>query len=181
MVYNAQQSKERIARTISVPYCAVFDGCGAEILLRVMMARELGERAMARGDEVILVGEMCEAEKAALKQLGLTGVCVAADSGATALEQALSPASRAVWVCRDATADTVCTVRNLCNAWELWMLASVTVQDTRACSFDGKRYHVGAVADVAVGTAEADMACAFACTKDALPYRLIQAALKEQE
>lgn len=178
---NARQLKERITRAIGVPYCAVFDGCGAELLLREMMARELGERAMARGDEVILVGEMCEAEKAAIKALGLTGVCVAADRGATALEQALSPASKAVWVCRDATSDTVCTVRNFCNAWELWMLASVTEQDTRACLFDGKCYHVGAVADVAVGTTAADGACAFACTKDALPYHLIRATLKEQE
>ncbi len=181
MANNVRQTEEEIARIIGVPYCALTAaGEGEAALLRAMMARELGERAISRGDEVILVGEMCEAEKAALKQLGLTGICVAADSGATALEQALSPASKAVWVCADAVADTICTVRNFCNSLDLWMLATVSVQEARVCIFDGKRYHVGAVADVAVGTAEADMACAFACTKDALPYHLIQAALKEQ-
>ena len=173
--------KVALMQEIGVPYLEVFEGDGTAVLLRAMMASALGERAISRGDEVILVGASCAAEMAALTALGVVGVCIPADSGAKELDGALSPASKAVWVCTDATAEAVCTVRNFCNSFELWMLASVTERDTRACSFDGKRYHVGAVADVAAGTAEADVARAFACTKDALPYRLIQSTLKERK
>ena len=174
---NIQQ--EEIARMIGVPYCALTAaGEGEAALLRAMMARELGERAISRGDEVILVGASCEAEKAALEALGVVGICIPAESGATALERALSPASKAVWVCTDATANTVRTVRNFCNSLDLWMLATVSPRDARVCLFDGKRYHVGAVADVATGAVEAG---AFVCTKDTLPYQLLRATLRVQK
>lgn len=177
MMNNVQQ--EEIARAIGVPHCALSAaGEGEAVLLRAMMARELGERAISRGDEVILVGASCAAEMAALTALGVVGVCVPAESGVAALEGALSPASKAVWVCADAAADTVCTVRNFCNSLDLWMLATVSPRDARACLFDGKRYHVGAVADVATGAVEAG---AFVCTKDTLPYHLLRATLQAQK
>ena len=170
---DVQRLEEKIAKTVGVSHCAlVAAGEGEAVLLRAMMARELGERAIARGDEVILVGARHETEKAALAALGVVGICVVADGGAEALEGALSPASRAVWVCGDAATETVCTVRNLCNSLDLWMLATVSLQDTRACVFDGKHYHVGAVADVATGALDGGT---FVCTKDALPYRLMLA------
>lgn len=173
MMMDVRRLEEKIAKTVGVPHCAlVAAGEGETVLLRAMMARELGERAIARGDEVILVGAICGAEKAALSALGVVGICVAFDGGAEALESTLSPASRAVWVCGDAATETVCMVRNLCNSLDLWMLATVSPQDTRACVFDGKHYHVGAVADVATGAVEGG---AFVCTKDALPYRLMLA------
>lgn len=169
--------KTALMQKIDVPYLEMFEGNGAAVLLRAMMADALGERSLASGDEVILVGAACVTEKEALAAWGLECVCIPADSGIKELDGALSPASKAVWVCRDATSDTVCTVRNFCNALELWMLASVTVQDARACLFDGKCYHVGAVADVATGVLASG---AFVCTKDALPYQLMQATLKER-
>ena len=141
------------------------------VMLGALCARELGERAIARGDEVILVGDSCETEVATLCAFEVTGVRVAADADAATLERALSPATKAVWVCVDATCNTVCTVRNFCNALDLWMMASVADRDARRCVFEDRAHHVGAVADVAAGELENG---AFVCTKDALPYQLMR-------
>ena len=169
--------KKALMQKIDVPYLEMFEGNGAAVLLRAMMADALGERLLASGDEVILVGAACVTEKEALAALGLECVCIPADSGIKELDGALSPASKAVWVCADATAEAVCSARNFCNSFELWMLASIAPKEARACPFDGKCYHVGAVADVATGVLASG---AFVCTKDELPYRLMQATLKEK-
>ena len=169
-----QKNKSALCQELGVPFVGLIGkGEGRAVLLCALCARELGERAMAKGDEVLLVGTACEAEKEALVAQGLTGVCLSGDSGAKALDAALSPATKAVWVCADATADTVCLVRNFCNALDLWMLATVTQKDARRCEFEGKAYHVGAVADVAEGDTED---ASFVCTKDTLPYQLMQQA-----
>lgn len=171
MEFEVESRKTALTRELGVPFVGVVSkGEGQAVMLRAMMARELGERAIGAGDEVVLVGAVNAAEAAALHALGVMGVCAPAGADAAALERALSPATKAVWVCADATADTVCTVRNFCNAFDLWMLATVISEDARRCVFEGT-YHVGAVADVATGTIED---ATFVCTKDALPYRLMQ-------
>jgi hypothetical protein len=175
MERERNNEKTALMREIGVPYLEVLEGSGAAVLLRALMAPALGERSLASGDEVILVGDACAAEADALALCGLVGVCVPANSGASDLEGALSPASKAVWVCADATAAAVCMARNFCNSLDLWMLASVTPEDTRSCPFDGKCYHVGAVADVATG---ALVNGAFVCTKDELPYQLMKESVK---
>ena len=165
-------TKNKIATELGVPFVGIAGENEAQaVMLGALCARELGERAIAVGDEVILVGALCTAELAALRAFDVTGVCVPADANAAALECALSPATKAVWVCADAACDTVCTVRNFCNAFDLWMMASVTEQDARRCIFEDKAYHVGAVADVATGAFE-DVA--FVCTKDELPDQLMR-------
>lgn len=168
---NMEDKKTELKQALGVPFVGVADATvGEELILRVLCARELGERAIACGDEVILVGAACGAEIAALRKLGVAEVVVPGNADVMALEGALSPATKAVWVCADATADAVCTVRNLCNAFELWMMASVAVEEARRCTFEGCAYHVGAVSDVAVGRLPE---ASFACTKDALPYQLM--------
>ena len=172
MTAKIQKTEKELCERIGVPFVGIVSADrGPSVIFGALCARELGERAIARGDEVILVGTVCEAEKAALAALGVVGVCVPADSGADELEGALSPATKAVWVCADATADAACTVRNFCNALDLWMSATVGVQDARCCVFEGKAYHVGAVADVATG---ALAQAAFVCTKDTLPHQLMK-------
>lgn len=168
---NMEDKKTELTQTLGVPFVGVVDvDGGEELILRVLCARELGERAIAYGDEVILVGAACAAEAMALRKLGVTEVIVPGDADATVLEGALSPATKAVWICADAQGDTICTVRNLCNAFELWMMASVTAGEARRGIFEGREYHVGAVADVATGRlAQAS----FVCTKDKLPYELM--------
>ena len=171
MTAKMQKTEQELRERIGVPFVSIV---GAEqgplVLLGALCARELGERAIARGDEVILVGGACAAELDALKRLGIAAVCVSAECDAAELESALSPATKAVWVCADASAGAVCTVRNFCNALDLWMPATVTLPDARKCVFEGERYHVGAVADVATG---ALTDAAFVCTKDTLPYQLM--------
>lgn len=172
MKNNVQQLQDQIAAALGVPFVGIVGAGEAEaVMLCALCARELGERAMAAGDEVILVGELCAVQTQVLHAREIKDVFVPADADVGALEQALSPATKAVWVCADAASDTVCTVRNFCNALDLWMLASVAVQDARCCSFEGKSHHVGVVADVAAGEIE-DVA--FVCTKDTLPYQLMQ-------
>ena len=166
-------TKSKIATELGVPFVGTV-GANDEaqaVMLGALCARELGERAIALGDEVILVGASCAAELNTLRALGIVAVCVPADANAAALECALSPATKAVWVCKDAVSDSVCTVRNFCNAFDLWMMASVAERDARCCVFEDKAYHVGAVADVAAGSLE-DVA--FVGTKDELPYQLMQ-------
>ena len=168
------RSKKEWAGELGVPFVGfAHKGEGQAVLLCALCARELGERAMAKGDEVLLVGSACAAEKEALVAQGLTVVCLSGNSGAKDLDAALSPATKAVWVCADATADSVCIVRNFCNAFDLWMLATVTQEDARRCEFEGEIYHVGAVADVATGAIKD---ASFVCTKDTLPYQLMQQA-----
>lgn len=166
-----EAAERELAKQIGVRYCVALPADkGALLAARVLASEELGERSLGRGEEVIVVGTLCETELAALRSLGVEGVCISAGADAAALEQALSPATKAVWVCADAASDTVCVARNFCNAFDLWMLATVKPQEERSCLFEGKAYHVGAVADVATGSFE-DVA--FACTKDTLPYELM--------
>ena len=163
--------KATLKQVLGVPFVGLVDpNEGHTVILCALCARELGERSIARGDEVILVGGACAAELDALERLGITAVCVSAECDAAELESALSPATKAVWVCADASVDAVCTVRNFCNALDLWMPATVTLPDARKCVFEGERYHVGAVADVATGRCED---ASFVCTKDTLPYQLM--------
>ena len=165
-------TKNKIVTELGVPFVGIVgENEAQEVMLGALCARELGERAIACGDEVILVGALYKAESAALCALGVTAVCVPADADAATLERALSPATKAVWVCADAACDTVRTVRNFCNAFDLWMMASLLAQDARRCIFEDKTYHVGAVADVAAGALE-DVA--FVCTKDELPDQLMR-------
>ena len=174
MERGIENEKTALMQSLGVPFVGlVGEGEGQTVLLRALCARELGERAMGAGDEVLLVGTLCEAEKEALTALKMTAVCLSSNSGAKDLDAALSPATRAVWVCADATADAVCVVRNFCNALDLWMLATVTKNEARRCEFEGNTYHVGAVSDVATGNLAA---ASFVCTKDALPYQLMENA-----
>ena len=172
MERGIENEKAALMQALGVPFVGlVGTGEGRMLLLRALCARDLGERAMGAGDEVLLIGGMNAAETAALRAFDMVGVNLPADADAAALERALSPATRAAWVCADATADSVCTARNFCNALDLWMLATVTPREARRCEFEGKAYHAGAVADVATGESE-DIS--FVCTKDDLPYRLMQ-------
>lgn len=172
MELEIENRKTALMRELGVPFVGLaHKGEGQAVMLRAMMARELGERAIGAGDEIVVVGAANKAEMVALHALGVMGVRAPADAYAAVLERALSPATKAVWVCADATADSVCTVRNFCNTFDLWMLATVTPQEARRCEFEGKPYHVGAVADVATGTVEDN---AFVCTKDELPYHLMR-------
>ena len=165
-------TKNKIVTELGVPFVGIVgENEAQEVMLGALCARELGERAIACGDEVILVGDSCTTELVTLRAFDMTGVCVPADADAATLERALSPATKAVWVCADATCDTVRTVRNFCNAFDLWMMASVSAQDTRRCLFEDTAHHVGAVADVAAGELENGT---FVCTKDELPYQLMR-------
>lgn len=172
MERGIENEKTTLMQSLGVPFVGlVGKDEGQAVLLRALSARALGERAIARGDEVLLIGARSAAETEALRALGMVDIKLPADADASALERTLSPATRAVWVCEDATADTVFMTRNFCNALDLWMLATVALGETRRCAFEGEVYHVGAVADVATGAGAED---AFVCTKDDLPYRLMQ-------
>jgi CDP-6-deoxy-D-xylo-4-hexulose-3-dehydrase len=171
-----EQLEEKIAEAIGVAYCVVVPvGKGDLLALRVLGDAALGERSLCAGEE-ILVSERDAKRLAGMWQK--TGVlpCVYAENTGASLEGALSPASKAVVLTHEGgVAQKLETVRNFCNAYDLWMLERMERAWGLVCEFDGVRYGAGVVGDIGVGTlcdAKGVPICDYFCTKDTLPYQL---------
>ncbi len=183
MTDKIKQLEEKIAAVIDVAYCiAVPVGEGDLLALRVLGDAALGERALMAGEE-ILVSERDAKKMADVWQK--TGVLpsVYAENAGEALECALSPASKAVaFTHADRKAQSMETVRNFCNAYDLWLLERMERAWGLICEFDGTRYAAGVVGDLGVGTLcdeRGEPLCDYLCTKDGLPYELM-CALREE-
>ena len=174
-----KQLEERIATAIGVAYCAVLPvGEGDLLALRVLGDPALGERSLCAGEEILV--SVRDAEKLAdmWQKTGVSPSVYAENTGAS-LEGALSPASKAVVLTHeDGKAQRLETVRNFCNAYDLWMLERMECAWGLVCEFDGTRYGAGVVGDLGVGTlcdADGIPICDYLCTKDALPAQLARA------
>ena len=184
MTNFVEQLEEKIAEAIGVAYCVVVPvGKGDLLALRVLGDAALGERSLCAGEE-ILVSERDAKRLAGMWQK--TGVlpCVYAENTGASLEGALSPASKAVVLTHeDGVAQKLETVRNFCNAYDLWMLERMERAWGLVCEFDGVRYGAGVVGDIGVGTLcdeRGEPLCDYLCTKDALPAQLAH-ALRERQ
>ncbi len=183
MTDKIKQLEEKIAAAMGVAYCiAVPVGEGDLLALRVLGDVALGERALMAGEEILVSARDAERMAAVWQKTGACPAIYAENTGA-ALECALSPASKAVVLTHaDGKAQSMETVRNFCNAYDLWMLERMERTWGLICEFDGTRYGAGVVGDLGVGMlcdASGVPLCDYLCTKDKLPFELM-CALREK-
>ena len=184
MTNNVQQLENKIAAAIGVTHCiAVPVGEGDLLALRVWGDPALGERALMAGEEILVSGRDAERLANVCRETGIVPAVYAENAG-EALECALSPASKAVVLTHaDGVAQRLETVRNFCNAYDLWMLERMENAWGLVCEFDGTRYGAGVVGDIGVGTlcdASGEPICDYVCTKDTLPAQLAR-SLREAD
>ena len=179
MTEHIKRLEEKIAAAIGVAHCvAVPAGAGDCLALHVLADAALGERAMMRGEELLVSPRDMTAMAAALQKAGVIPAVYAENTGVS-LETALSPASKAVVLTHaGGVAQKTETVRNFCNAFDLWMLERMECAWGLTCEFDGTRYGAGVIGDLGVGTlcdAGGAPICDYLCTKDTLPAQLAYA------
>lgn len=179
MTDQIKQLEQKIAAAIGVAHCvAVPAGEGDLLALCVLGDAALGERALMAGDELLLSARDARELAGTLQKAGVLP-SVYAQNTPDALERALSPASRAVVLTHvGGVAQKMETVRNFCNALDLWMLERMECAWGLSCEFDGVRYGAGVVGDLGIGTlcdATGKPICDYLCTKDALPAQLARA------
>ena len=176
MTNSIKQLEERIATAIGVAYCAVVPvGEGDLLALRVLGDGALGERALMAGEECLVSARDAGKMANVWQKIGVIPSIYTENTGAS-LERALSPASKAVVLTHvDGKAQKTETVRNFCNAYDLWMLERIEETWGLTCVFDGRKYGAGVVGDLGIGTlcdVKGEPICDYLCTKDALPYQL---------
>ena len=176
MTDQIKQLEERIAAAIGVAYCVTAPvGEGDLLALRVLGDAALGERALMAGEEMLVSARDAQKVGDVLQKVGVLP-SVYAQNTARALENALSPASRAVMLTHvDGKAQKTEAVRNFCNAYDLWLLERMECVWGIICDFEGVPYKAGVVGDLGVGTlcdAVGEPICDYLCTKDALPAQL---------
>ncbi len=183
MKNNVKQLENKIAAAIGVAYCVVVPaGAGDLLAVRVLGDAALGERALMEGEEILASERDAKKMADVWQKTGVVPAIHTENSG-VALECALSPASKAVALTHaDGKAQSMETVRNFCNAYDLWLLERMERAWGLACEFDGTRYAAGVVGDLGVGTLcdeSGEPLCDYLCTKDGLPYELT-CALREE-
>ena len=184
MKNNVQQLEHKLAAAIGVTHCITVPvGEGNLLALRVLGDPALGERALMAGEEMLVSPRDAERLANVCRETGIFTSVYTENTG-EALECALSPASKAVVLTHaDGVAQRMETVRNFCNAYDLWMLECMENVWGLVCEFDGTRYGAGVVGDIGVGTlcdASGEPICDYLCTKDQLPFELM-CALRERD
>ena len=174
-----KQLETKMAAAIGVAHCVVVPaGEGDLLALRVLGNAALGERALMSGEEILVSTRDAEKLADVWQKIGVVPAIYAQNTG-KALECALSPASRAVVLTHtDGMAQRLETVRNFCNAYDLWMLERMEGVWGISCEFDGVCYAAGVVGDLGVGTLcdeNGAPICDYLCTKDKLPAELAYA------
>lgn len=168
--------ENKIAAAIGVAHCITVPvGEGDLLALRVWGDPALGERALMAGEEILVSAHDAKKMAHVWQKTGVVPAVYTENTG-EALECALSPASKAVVLTHaDGVAQKLETVRNFCNAYDLWMLERMENAWGLVCEFDGTRYGAGVVGDLGVGTlcdASGEPICDYLCTKDTLPAQL---------
>ena len=184
MTNNVKQLEQKLSTVIGVAHCiTVPAGEGDLLALRVLGDPALGERALMAGEEMLVSARDAEKMAHVWEKTGVVPAVYAENAG-EALECALSPASKAVVLTHaDGVAQRMETVRNFCNAYDLWMLERMENAWGLICEFDGTRYGAGVVGDLGVGTlcdASGAPLCDYVCTKDTLPAQLAR-SLRETD
>lgn len=174
-----KQLETKMAAAIGVAHCVVVPaGEGDLLALRVLGDAALGERALMSGEEILVSTRDAEKLADVWQKTGVVPAIYAQNTG-KALECALSPASKAVVLTHtNGVAQGLETVRNFCNAYDIWMLERMENTWGLSCEFDGVRYGAGVVGDLGVGTlcdADGMPICDYLCTKDKLPAELTYA------
>jgi len=177
MTDRIKQLENKLAAAIGVAYCITVPvGEGDLLALRVLGDAALGERSLCAGEEILVSARDAEKLADVWQKTGVLTSVYAENTG-EALENALSPASKAVVLTHEGgKVKKLETVRNFCNAYDLWMLERMENAWGLICSFDGQQYGAGVVGDIGVGTLcdeSGEPICDYLCTKDGLPYELM--------
>ena len=177
--------EQRCADAFRVAHCclAASRAVAEELALAVLSSPILGERAIGRGDEIIVLGTDPTEAAAAVARCGAVPVLADESVGGTltaALEAALSPCTRAVMTARDMDGEgELLAVRNFCNEYELWLIEGVCNGLGRQHEICGKRYYSGTVGDIGTGAFSAESG-GMAFTRDKLLAELLY-GLRESE
>lgn len=170
--------EQAMAKRLDIAHVhATANGATADLLaLSALTAPVLGERALRPGDEVITVALDAMPLITPILQLGAVPVAVDVSPAhyninAALLEQALSPATRAVMLSHTAGYPfDLKTVRNFCNDYELWLIEDCREAFGAAYDFDGTRYAAGTVGDIGCGAlpplSPDGESIGFVCTRD---------------
>ena len=153
--YTAEFER-RFAEYLGVPYCTLVNSGSSANLLAFMTLTSplLGERAVARGDEVITVAAAFPTTVAPIVQYGAIPVFVDItlpqyNIDVSALEAALSPRTKAVMVAHTlGNPFNLRTVRNFCNKYDLWLIEDNCDALGAEYDFDGTVYKTGTVGDI---------------------------------
>ncbi len=153
--YTARFERE-FADYLGVPYCTLVNSGSSANLLAFMTLTSpmLGERAVARGDEVITVAAAFPTTVAPIVQYGAVPVFVDItlpqyNIDVTKLEAALSPKTKAVMVAHTlGNPFDLKTVRNFCNKYDLWLIEDNCDALGAEYDFDGTVYKTGTVGDI---------------------------------
>lgn len=140
----------RYATRVGTPAAACF------LSLMALTAPALGERAVARGDELIVVASDRPRGLAEFEQFGVMPIVADVPHPQQIeewqLEAALSMQTRAVLLSHTGEEPfDLRTVRNFCNKYDLWLVEDALDAGGASYDFDGTVYRTGTVGDV--GTA----------------------------
>ena len=151
-VFSVEVLEQALSKALVTRHAlAVGTPADANLLaIKALTSPLLGERSIGRGDEIIALA----ADDKAFEAMRQCGVCpvpaLQATDGQTAtlLERALSPMTKAVYLCHREGGFDLRTVRNFCNEYELWLIEDSTAVFGEVYLFDGKPYYKGTVGDI---------------------------------
>lgn len=157
--YTARFEAE-LASYLGVRHCSfVNSGSSANLLAFMALTSPLlGERAIARGDEVITVAAGFPTTVSPIVQFGAVPVFVDItlpqyNIDVSQLELALSPKTKAVMVAHTlGNPFDLRAVRNFCNKYDLWLIEDNCDALGAAYNFDGTVYKTGAVGDISTAS-----------------------------
>lgn len=144
------------AKFLGVKYCALVNS-GSSANLCAFMAltsKELGDRAVNRGDEVITVAAGFPTTVAPLIQYGAVPVFVDItipqyDIDVTKLEKALSPKTKAVMIAHTlGNPFNLKAVKEFCDKHNLWLVEDNCDALGSKYELDGVEYYTGTVGDI---------------------------------
>lgn len=184
--FSPEALEQALAQRLAIRHALAVGTPAAANLLAIgaLTSPLLGERSIARGDEIIALA----ADDAACEAIRRCGACsvpvLGAPDGQSAilLENALSPMTKAVYLCHGAGGFDLRTVRNFCNQYELWLIEDSTAALGEVYLFDGKPYYKGTVGDigtVALPSPDGGRPAAAALTNDHTLAHLLDALRAE--
>lgn len=150
------EAERNVASTLGTRYATFAEPSALANFLAFLSltAPALGERAIARGDEMIVVSAKAPVGIDAMTAFGVQPIFVnlpypQCHIDESVLENALSMQTRAVLLSHDANMTfDLKTVRNFCNKYELWLIEDSLDVYGAAYDFDGTVYRTGTVGDI---------------------------------